>query len=67
MALRSYAVPGQNRLRRLMWLAYMAAGLVAVATGCRDPDGMRAVLHQAAPQGLILPLGILLQIGRAHV
>lgn len=59
VSLRSYAYPGSARLRRLMALAYVAGGFAAVATSLRDPGGAHALLYQAAPQALILPIGIL--------
>ena len=58
-ALRSYASPEPGRLRRLMALAYAAGGVTAVATGLRDPGGLHALVHQAAPQALVLPIGLL--------
>jgi hypothetical protein len=59
MALHSFAFPQPARLRRLMALAYVAGGFTAVATGLRDPGGVHALVHQAGPQALILPVGIL--------
>ena len=59
MALRSYASPGPARLRRLMAIAYVAGGIAALATGLRDPGGVHALIYQAGPQALILPIGIL--------
>lgn len=47
-----------ERLRRLMVPAYLAAGLTACLTGLRDPGGLPAILHHAAPQALVLPLGL---------
>ena len=58
-ALRSYASPHPARLRRLMALAYLGGGIAAVATGFRDPGGVQALVQQAGPQALILPIGIL--------
>lgn len=57
--LRSYASPPPARLRRLMALAYLGGGIAAVATGLRDPGGVQALVQQAGPQALILPIGIL--------
>lgn len=58
-ALRNYAFPSPARLKRLMGLAYVAAGLAAVAAGLRDPDGAEALIYRAIPQALLLPIGIL--------
>ena len=33
--------------------------LAALATGLRDPGGVHALIYQAGPQALILPIGIL--------
>ncbi|TAL29900.1 hypothetical protein [Phenylobacterium sp.] len=65
MSLRGFAAPDPARLKRLMLVAYAAGGVAALATGLRDPGGLQAVLRQAGPQALLLPLGLLFIRSRA--
>jgi hypothetical protein len=54
----------RGRASRLVWIAWIAGGCLACATAAFDPAPLSAILHDAAPQSLLLPIGILLVPGR---
>ena len=47
------------RLRRLLLIGWIGAGVVAGITSLRDPDGLHALIHHALPQAFLLPFGLL--------
>jgi hypothetical protein len=59
VALVTFARPGA-RLRRLMRVCWLAAGLFACITAILDPHPISAVLRHAAPQSFVLAIGLLI-------
>ena len=53
-----YARP-RARARRIVVVAWLTAGVFACATALFDHHPAAAILHHAAPQSLILPIGLL--------
>jgi len=50
--------PG-SRARRIVWTAWLAAGIFACITALFDRNPVTAILHSAAPQSLALSMGLL--------
>ena len=51
-----------ERVRRAQWISfisYMSGGLVATATGCFNPEGMKMVLGSAVPSSFGGPVAML--------
>lgn len=53
------------RLRRIVWTAWLTAGMFACVTALFDRHPLPAILHYAAPQSLALSLGLLFLPRRA--
>ncbi|HEY2345508.1 MAG TPA: hypothetical protein VGH80_06425 [Xanthomonadaceae bacterium] len=47
------------RVRRIVVVAWLAGGAIACATAAFDPHPVAALLHGAAPQSLLLSIGLL--------
>jgi hypothetical protein len=62
--LSSFAHP-PARVAKIVFVAWLAAGLLACATGLLDPHPIPAILHHAAPQSFALSLGLLFVPRRA--
>ena len=52
---------GPRRVRRLVWIAYLAAGVVACAGALPDPRGASQVLYSAVPETFLGNLFLLLE------
>jgi len=48
-----------TRARRIVWTAWLTAGLFACITASFDRNPLGAILHSAAPQSLALSIGLL--------
>lgn len=48
-----------SRARRIVWTAWLTAGVFACVTALLDPHPLAAILHSAAPQSLALSAGLL--------
>lgn len=53
------------RARRIVWTAWLTAGVFACVTALFDPHPLPAILHYAAPQSLALSIGLLFLPRRA--
>jgi lipid-A-disaccharide synthase-like uncharacterized protein len=56
--LAAFAQP-RARLARLMWTCWLSAGVVACVTALFDRDPVHAIVAHAAPQSLVLAVGLL--------
>ena len=62
-----FALP-PGRARLIVFAAWLSAGAIACATAVFDPHGLGTVWYKAAPQSLLLPVGLLsLARGRQSV
>jgi hypothetical protein len=57
-AMADFAKPA-TRLRRVVWIAWLTAGIFACLTALFDHHPAAALLHHAAPQSFILSIGLL--------